>query len=192
VLGARAASCRRATWPVLRRMPAVPQGTYNLRYTDDLSNRNRLGMFTPSRLTQPIGVLPRDRSRAVPPPGLKTPGADAVPGGFFHLTKFNSLQRWNAPGLSSVDPSQKRRRECRAACADQRPSERQCSLRTQVRRTTPACCVVLHAARPTSTQGKRLRLPAQAGYRPGITPAGGAYFKPAGRPSGRPAIAAAR
>jgi hypothetical protein len=76
---------------------AVPAGfVYNMNYTDDLANRNRLSnrqyQFTFDRSSISVAPFFRTNDPRVPflPPGVsKLQGQDVVPGGFFQQTKLN-------------------------------------------------------------------------------------------------------
>ena len=171
---------------------AVPAGyVYNLRYTDDLSNRNRLGnrvyTFTFDRSAISVAPFFRVTDPRVPylPPGVSTlQGQDAVPGGFFQQTKFNSYSA--GMRLASKLEADYIAAEATGGNAGQLAlinARRSANGQSPYAGATDDASVLREFFTQRGLdfylEGKRLadfrRKPAAV---PAITPAGGAYFKP--------------
>ncbi len=101
---------------------AVPAGfVFNLRYTDDAGNRDRLSnrqyQLTFDRSSISVAPFFRTGDPRVPflPPGVSTlNGQDAVPGGFYQQTKFNGYAVvaavWRPSSRRTTSPPRRGRR----------------------------------------------------------------------------------
>lgn len=171
---------------------AVPAGfNYDLRMTDDLSNRtrlsNRIYQFTFDRPSISVAPFFRTTDPRVPykGPGVtKLTGQDAVPGGFYEQTKFSGYASplrlaskleadYIAAEAGGSTAAQIALIDARRAAAGLTPYAGAVDAASVLKE------LMVQKAYDFYLEGKRLadfrRVPAAMS---GITPAGGQYFKP--------------